>query len=253
MMKERKRFTLNFIVLCFLLASNIFSQKSYASNKVAADNVIHIMANDKDSDKIIKTEYTIKKDKVEYKDNTGKVRGVVYFQYPQFKGTSTTIKKINKQIKNESNKFLESENANTIKDSTQFAIQNNAFYNDEEQYYWKTSCKVSYNKNNIVSFHMVEEWFAGGVHNQKEYGINYNVKTGKRLTIKDVISGNAKDKILKAAKKYCALDTNAYDIIKNTDEYKFYLKKGKVYICYGSYELGHGTSTDEFSVIGKYK
>lgn len=47
-------------------------------------------------------------------------------------------------------------------------------------------------------------------------------------------------------------------VIKNDERkkkvyIKFYLKKGKVYICYGSYELGHGTSTDEFSVIGKYK
>lgn len=209
----------------------------------------------KDSDKTIKTEYTIKKDKIEYKDSKGIVRGIVYFQYPQLKGTTDSIKKINKQLKNESSKFLKSENAKAIEESVQLAIQNNIFSNKEEQYvwFWKTSCKVSYNKNNIISFHMKEEWYAGGVYNENHYGFNYNVETGKALKIKDVISGNTKGKILKAAKKYCGSDTNAYNIIKDTKNYKFYFGKGKVYICYGSYELGHGTSSDIISVAGKYK
>ena len=42
------------------------------------------------------------------------------------------------------------------------------------------------------------------------------MKTGKKLGINDVIEGDAKEKILKAAKKYCESDTNAYNIIKNT-------------------------------------
>ncbi|WP_310603215.1 PdaC/SigV domain-containing protein [Anaerosporobacter sp.] len=199
------------------------------------------------------TEYTMKKAKKEYKDKDGIVRGVVYYQYPQFEGTSEAIKKINSQLKKESSKFLKSESAKSIQEYTEGAIENNAFYDEKDQYYFKTICKVSYNKNNIVSLHMTEEWYAGGVYNQTDYGLNYNLKTGKKLTINDVISGNAKDKILKAAKKYCGSDDAAYKIIKNTKTYKFYFTKGKVYICYGSYELNHGTSWDIFTVAGKYK
>lgn len=213
-----------------------------------------VKAKDKKSNKAIKAEYTMKKDKIEYKDKKGIVRGIVYFQYPQFKGTTAAIKKINKQLKNESSKFLKSKNAKIIEQIIQLAIQNNIFSNKEEDvWFWKTSCKVSYNKNNIMSIHMKEGWYAGGVYNESHYGFNYNVKTGKKLTIKDVISGNAKEKILKAAKKYCGSDTVAYNIIKDTKSYKFYFSKGKVYLCYGSYELKHGNTCDIISIPGKYK
>lgn len=214
---------------------------------------IDVKAKTKNTNQSAKVEYTIKKDKIEYKDKSGKIRGVVYYQYPQFKGTSSSIKKINNALKKESSKFLKSENVKTVKESTEYAIENNSFYDKKEQYFWKTSCKVSYNKNNIVSFYMNEEWYAGGVYNKSEYGLNYNIKTGKTLTINNVISGDAKKKILAAAKKYCGSDKRIYNIIKNTKNYKFYFSKGKVYICYGSYELGRGDSWDKFSVVGKYK
>lgn len=59
---------------------------------------------------------------------------------------------------------------------------------------------------------MKEKWYVGGVGNEEEYGLNYNLKRGKKLTVYDVISGDAKDKILKAARKYCVLDINFYII-----------------------------------------
>lgn len=195
----------------------------------------------------------MKKDKIEYKDNSGKVRGIVSFQYPQFNGTSDSIKKVNSMIKKESSKFLKSETAKRLKEYTLSAIEDNRFYDETEQYYWTTTCKISYNKNNIISIHMHEKWYAGGVGNEQEYGLNYNLKTGKKLTVNDVISGNAKEKILKAAKIYCGSDTNAYNIIKNTKNYEFYLEKGKVYICFGTYVLERGNAHDVFFVTGKYK
>lgn len=59
-------------------------------------------------------------------------------------------------------------------------------------------------------------WYLIEVNTEGNYGFNYNLKTGKKLGINDVIEGDAKEKILKAAKKYCESDTNAYNIIKNT-------------------------------------
>ncbi len=100
---------------------------------------------------------------------------------------------------------------------------------------------------------MSEWWYAGGVTNRHYYGLNYNLETGKELSVKDVITGNTKAKILKAAGKYCKDDNVAYKIIKNTKKYNFYFEEGTVYICYGSYELNHGPDFDIFTVKGKYK
>jgi hypothetical protein len=35
-------------------------------------------------------------------------------------------------------------------------------------------------------------------------------------------------------------------------DYKFYLSKGKIYICFDSYELGRGTGWDIFTIKSKY-
>ena len=196
--------------------------------------------------------YTIEEDKVEYKDKNGIVRGLVSFSYPQFRSSSPALIKINNQLKNKSKKYFLSGNAATIKETTQYSIDNHRFYDKHEQYYWTTQCSVSYDDNGIISFHMNEQWYAGGVHNVDNYGLNYDLTTGKTLSINDVISGNARKKILKAGKAYCKDDMTAYAHIKQTKKFKFYLYKGDVYICFGSYELAHGTSWDEFTVKGSY-
>lgn len=211
---------------------------------------------------VTKAEYTMKKDKVTYKDSDGIVRGTVYFQYPVIKGKSDAVKKINKTLKQASKEFMESENAKNLKEYTEADIEDKRFENSDENYYYKTICKVTYNDNSVISLHMKNCWYAGGVYNQEDYGYTFNLKSGKQLGIKDVISGDAssiKKKILAKGKKYLTennkLDQNAYNIIKSykLKDYKFYLTKGKVYICFSSYELERGTSWDIFSVSGKFK
>lgn len=196
--------------------------------------------------------YELKMVKKEYKDKNGIVRGIVSFGYPKFIGTSAAIKKINKEIKKARENYFRSDNAKTIKECTKDSIKHNRFEYDTDQYFWTSSCGITYGKGNIVSFCVTEDWYAGGVHNRHDYGFNYDLNTGKKLTIHDVIDGDAKETIIKAAKKYCKNDTTALNIIKNTKDYNFYFEPGKVYICYGSYELHHGTSIDIFDVKGKY-
>lgn len=79
-----------------------------------------------------KAKYTIKTEKVQYKDDNGKVRGIVSYQYPQFTGTSKKIKAINKAIKKKCNAFMKSSNAKSLKSYTQTSIKNNGFYYDNE-------------------------------------------------------------------------------------------------------------------------
>lgn len=200
----------------------------------------------------------MEKDLVKYKDRNGVVRGIISFQYPQFEGKSSSIKKINKRIKTKSKEFFESDTSEYFRRCVQdnIAAYPVPQYTNPTYYHWTASCKESYNKNGIVSFYMSEDWYAGGVGSYYKYGLNYNLKTGRELSVKDVVSGNAKVKILKAGKKYCKKIgfEKGYDTIRRTKKYKFYFKRGKVYICYGTYELGHATASDDrFSVKGKYK
>ena len=61
-----------------------------------------------------KAKYTIKTEKLQYKDDNGKVRGVVSYQYPQFSGSSKKIKAINKAIKKKCNAFMNSSTAKSM-------------------------------------------------------------------------------------------------------------------------------------------
>ncbi|MDF2588601.1 MAG: hypothetical protein K0S41_2442 [Anaerocolumna sp.] len=101
------------------------------------------------------------------------VRGIVSFQYPKLKGDSKEIAKINKVLENASIAFMADENVERIKESTLYYIDLKLFSEFVEQLYWKTTCKVTYNKNNIISMHMKEMWYAGGVYNQNDYGFTF--------------------------------------------------------------------------------
>lgn len=204
-----------------------------------------------------KAEYTMKKDKVTFKDKNEKVRGIISFQYPVMKGDTSAAKKINEVLVKDSKAFMQDENAKGLKESAETAISNNLFYSEEEQYYYKTECKVTYNDNSIISLHMITGWYAGGVYNQTDYGYTFDLKSGEKLELKEVAPGDPvtiKKNILAAAKKYLTsgndFDKGAYDYIKSCKlkDYKFYLSKSKIYICFESYELGRGTGWDIFSI-----
>lgn len=215
---------------------------------------------------VTKASYVMKNEKMTWKDGDI-VRGVVSFQYPKLKGNSNEINKINKILENAMKAFMTDENVEEIKESTLYYIDNKIFSEYTQQLYWKTTCKVTYNKNNIISMHMKEMWYAGGVYNQYDYGYTFNLETGKMLTAIDVIGGKPEvvaSKVVSGAKKYfnkneTTLDADLWKRISNTintfdaKELKFYLKPGKAYICFGSYELNLGTGWQIFPVTSKYK
>lgn len=80
------------------------------------------------------------------------------YQLWQLKGKSAAVKKINKDIK----KSLVSEKKNA-KQLFNYAKDgaNNGFKN--LSYYDATTTKITYNKNNVVSFKSEMKWWTGGV------------------------------------------------------------------------------------------
>jgi hypothetical protein len=213
-----------------------------------------------------KVSYEMQTKKITWKDGDI-VRGIVSFQYPKLEGDSEEIAKINKVLEDAMNAFMASDNVNNIKDTTLYYIDHEMFSEYTKQLYWKTTCKVTYNKNNMISMHMKEMWYAGGVYNQKDYGYTFDIKTGKMLTAVDAIGGKPEEvtrKVVAGAKKYFSkaespLDAALWKQLSNSisavdaKKYKYYLKPGKAYICFESYELNLGTSWQVFAVTSKYK
>ena len=197
------------------------------------------------------TTYTIKTKKVEYKDKNGKVKGVISYEYPQLKGNTKAIKKINKKIRKKRDAFFKSGQAKSLK-----MYLNDEYYSNE-LYFYERICKVRYNKGNIFSFTEAETFFAGFSSHTYYYGYNYNLKTGKTLTYKNAISGNARKKIIKATKKMLKKEVIDYDVackeLKAKKHFEFYISPGKVYICYQPFELRRCGQPGMVAVKGKYK
>lgn len=242
MKKNYLKFTMCTIIFLFVILLNV-NIKAFASP-------------------VTKAKYTMKTDTVEIKADNGEVRGIVYFQYPEIQGTSSEVQSINDILKKESKTYMQSETAQNLIDCAKQYAKNVTDKAEEViTYYYKTDCVVTYNQNSMISLHMKNAWYAGGVYNQYDYGYTFDLGTGKKLEIKDVVSGSSvsvKNKILTAGKKYLTsdegFDQKAYRVIKSNylKDFKFYLEKGKVYICYGSYELGRGNGWDTFSIKSKY-
>lgn len=92
--------------------------------------------------------------KVTWKDKDNIVRGIVSFQYPKLKGNTKGIARTNKVPQNAMKEYMAHENVERIRESTLDFIDSKMFYHNKDQLYWKTTCKVTYNKNNIISIYM---------------------------------------------------------------------------------------------------
>ncbi|MBE5924167.1 MAG: DUF4163 domain-containing protein [Lachnospiraceae bacterium] len=193
-----------------------------------------------------KAVYTIKKNKKLLK---GKKLKLEYrYDVPKLKGNSAVVKKINKSLSKEYNK----EKNNTIIDRYKDSVNT---YRYKESWIDSKKCKCTYNENGYLSFKYHTKWFAGGVCNEQYYGKNYNLKTGKKLKLTDVMTGDSyeiKRRIADAAVE------NGYSLIEddimgmNISKFDFYLKNGSVTVCFPPYFSVLGNGHVEVTVGGDY-
>lgn len=181
----------------------------------------------------------------------------VFYKKVNLKGSSKAIKKINKVYNKDCNKFLNGESAKQIygyAENPNISIENYA-----KHLYYRAKSKITYNKNNIVSTSVSTRWFGGDPIRTEKYGFTYNVKTGKKLTLKNVCKYSKKqlknviNKKLK--KKYKnRLTVNYKNYIKNPYKLSFYLKnKNKCVITFEPGTISHGYKFQQITVNSKYK
>lgn len=217
MLSMHQKSRLQYWVLILLVVSAVFSFSPVHAEAKTQKATYHI--------KVYRTTYYGSKN----------AKGEYVFEMPQLTGKSSYVKKINKSLKSIYKESLE--NKARLKDYT----LNSPLWNPT--YFFTTKCTVTYNKKNIISFCFYQDWYAGGVHNMSHYGASYNLKTGKKLGLKDVISGDSikiKNKIVEKFVSryptyYTKAEVRASIMSKKWSELPFYLKNGKVIVSFGSY------------------
>ncbi|WP_418721801.1 hypothetical protein, partial [Blautia sp.] len=85
----------------------------------------------------------------------------------------------------------------------------------------------------------VSKWYAGEIGENREYGLTYRLKDGKKLAVQDVASGkksNVKKNIATAYSKKFSGQGYSYVMKMKYSDFQFYIKPGKkVFVCFGPY------------------
>ena len=129
---------------------------------------------------------------------------IKYYKKVVLKGSSKSIKKINKVLNADCNKYM---NKKTVDQEYKSISSLNKLPSGTVSTFRAThTSKVKYNKNNIISVSVSSYDSMGGVPNTTLYGFTYNVKTSKKLTLKNVTNYSKKklksEIIKKLQKKY---------------------------------------------------
>ena len=177
------------------------------------------------------------------------------YQLPQLKGKSTAVKKINKSLKADYKKALES------KDKLFEYFEQGKYSSSRqkygEKYYDITKCKVTYNRNGYISFKFSSKWYAGGVSNVWDYGLTYRLSDGKKLGIQEVLAGDRRYMHYNIAKTYSQkISPRGYEAVMGMSysEFEFYIKPGKkVVVCFGPYQPMGGNGKSSIVMKGKIK
>lgn len=137
--------------------------------------------------------------------------------------------KINSDIKSWSDKLINEAN------SDQFGAK----------YEINSSFHIPYNANNLLSLNIMNYYYAGGAHglsNLKSY--NYDIKTGKELTLKEffVDGYDYKNFINAKIRKYIAADKDTYfsggaDFKGIGDNQEFYISNDGITVYFQVYEI----------------
>lgn len=179
-------------------------------------------------------------------NSKGETIAIISYEKLVLDGKTEAIKKINKSIKKDCTKNFREYKHRVFSYAKDYIALN-------DQYYYQVYCNVTYNDNDVISLKMTWYWYAGGVSNSSSYGLTYDLKTGDKLELTDVVEGSSskiKNKIVKATEKYINTINEdgwwsdndiqtALDQIKSYDlnDFEFFLKGKKVYICYDQYEI----------------
>ena len=204
-----------------------------------------------------KANYSIKSYTKNYKYKTASYEYL--FQLPQLKGSSSAVTKINKSLK------ALYTNDKKVTSNLKKLVDNYGSYNRKMPLFCKTTCKCTYNKNNVVSFCFYSDWFGGGVHNASNFGATFSLKTGKKLTLTSLAKGSSfkdiKNKILSEFNKTysnCYGKSRAAELKPNIlnrkdSDFAYYIKPGKVVVSFGAYgPIGHN-GEHPVTITGKYK
>lgn len=129
----------------------------------------------------------------------------------------------------------------------------------DAKYVVNSGFHVPYNANNLLSLNVMNYYYAGGAHGLSNLiSYNYDIKTGKELTLQDffVQGYDYKNFINTKIKKYIASDKNTYfsggtDFKGIDDKQEFYVSEQGITVYFQAYEIAPYAAGIRYFLIPK--
>lgn len=184
-------------------------------------------------------------------DENGNVGVSWFFDKLVIEDSNPAAKIINADMEQKTSEFFSESKTQEITE-----YYNNIYDSQYNQAFLNTAeGEVSYNSNGIISVSYVQDWFMGGVHNRNYDGFTYDLNTGGRLSLADLLSGSEAEVLTSVqnvywdaiVEHYGATDTqeNARDYFeaKTLNDYKFFVgENGEIYLIADTYEFAPGAA-----------
>lgn len=187
--------------------------------------------------------YTIRSFDDSPKQNDGQVILQHSFQQVVLQGTSGAISQVNANLADNCQKWMAMLSEETIE-----SVYTNPVYEPNSRF-WTATSQITTNDGQIFSIRVKCDWFGGGVRNINYYGRTYDLKTGKELTLGNILDLPEEQALEKA--KVLALDyfhksnTAVYeDDLANCTEadMHYYLLNGELVIVFDTYAISSGAA-----------
>lgn len=164
---------------------------------------------------------------------------------------SDAAQKINKAIEEDGTAFVTDQGVRmceTEEEMEEFLEMSGVGYDDLCH---DADSKVTHNGGGILSIRMETQWYMGGVYNEDYYGMTFDLKTGEKLNVLQLMGGDA-------AKAKAMLDVIICDyIVKeygaeliddpvqvlagySAAEYNFYVERGQIIVTFDTYTFACG-------------
>lgn len=125
--------------------------------------------------------------------------------------------------------------------------------------YWTATSEVTTNDGRILGIRVKTDWFGGGVRNINYYGKTYDLKTGKELTLADIL-GLPPEQALEEAKQLAGeyfRQTNAPISEESVEacqeaDIHYYLQNGELVLEFDTYAVSDGAAGSIHAPTGFY-
>lgn len=161
--------------------------------------------------------------------------------------------KINRAIEDDGREFIDKRSISVYESEEELEDYLELAELDYGDLFYDASATVTHNGDGILSIRIGTEWFMGGVFNADYYGMTFDLNTGEKLNVLQVMGGDLEAAEQKLNEIICDYVTEEYGeglfdaperILEDysTEEYNFYVEEGQVIVTFDTYTFAPGAA-----------